>query len=177
MEVLELKAAHRMYPPSVSKCFRDGNNRKLVMVLTRIPIFLLVSNSEVLTFLTELQTDREQNVPVVNPGAPLESNLKDLYEIESEVVTFLRGTPCAEQDEAVIKAFMEALRKYDLTKGEKLMLLNLRPKSIAELNPMVEDLDNRLREEEQEALVALICELLPYTEPVTEEGDAMDTIS
>ncbi|KAI8921846.1 RNA polymerase II [Powellomyces hirtus] len=134
-----------------------------------------LSNSEVLTFLTELQTVREQNIPVVNPGAPLESNLKDLYEIEREVVTFLSGTPCAEQDEAVIKTFMEALRKYDLTKGEKLMLLNLRPKSIAELNPMVEDLDNRLREEEQEALVALICELLPYTEPVTEEGDAMDT--
>ena len=91
-----------------------------------------------------------------NPGAPPEVNLDDLHTIENEVavaehtfcryawrslflwqvVTFLQSTPCVEQDEAAVKAFMEALRQFDLTKGEKLMLLNLRPKSIAELNPV-----------------------------------------
>ncbi|KAJ3154070.1 hypothetical protein HDU86_004995 [Geranomyces michiganensis] len=142
-----------------------------------------VSNAEVLSFLSDLQADRAANPPVVNPGAPPEVNLKDLYAIEDEVVMHLRATPCAEQDEECIKAFMAALRSYDLTKGEKLMLLNLRPKSIAELNPMVEDLDSRMKEETQLALIQLITDMLPYTPPEGEDvdeqqvdgGDPMET--
>ncbi|KAJ3173489.1 hypothetical protein HDU88_002575 [Geranomyces variabilis] len=129
-----------------------------------------LSNAEVLSFLSDLQADRAANPPVVNPGAPPDVNLRDLYAIEDEVVTHLRTTPCAEQNEECIKAFMAALRKYDLTKGEKLMLLNLRPKSVAELNPMVEDLDSRMKEEAQLALVQLVTEMLPYTPPEGEEG-------
>ena len=60
---------------------------------------------------------------------------------------------------------MEALEPFKLTKAEKLQLLNLRPCSLVELQLIVEELDERLRTEEDiEKLLMVIKENLPVEE-------------
>lgn len=96
----------------------------------------VVSNAEVLSFLNELEVSRQQNRPVSYPGVPTQKNLNDLYTVERQVLTYLRNTPSVSQGPNEINNFMQSLKEYSLTKGEKLMLLNLRPKTTAELNPV-----------------------------------------
>lgn len=46
---------------------------------------------------------------------------------------FLEKTPSAVQDEAIIQTFMKEIDRFNLTKAEKLMILNLRPKTAVEI--------------------------------------------
>jgi len=48
----------------------------------------------------------------------------------------------------------------DLAKGEVLMILNLRPSSNAVLNTVIEDMEERFSEDEQNAILDIIAEVL-----------------
>lgn len=61
---------------------------------------------------------------------------------------------------AAIPALMERLRPYGLSKGELVMVLNLRPASVPALNTVVEDMEERFPYEQQEEIVGVIAEVL-----------------
>jgi hypothetical protein len=61
---------------------------------------------------------------------------------------------------AVIPQLMERLRPYELSKGELVMILNLRPASVPALNTVVEDMEDRFVYEQQEEIVNIIAEVL-----------------
>lgn len=68
-----------------------------------------------------------------------------------------------------IAQLLERLRPYDLTKAEVIMLFNHRPETIATLNTVVEDLEERFSTEDQEALIGIVVEVLGQT-PAAEEA-------
>ena len=78
---------------------------------------------------------------------------------------YLKDTACSSQSPEAVKNLMEALEPFKLTKAEKLQLLNLRPCSLVELQLIVEELDERLKTEEDiEHLLLVIKEKLPIEE-------------
>jgi len=64
---------------------------------------------------------------------------------------------------------LKALREYELTKAELLMILNLRPDNAGVLDCVVEELDQRFSEGEQEAILGVVSGVLGA--PVGEEGE------
>lgn len=65
---------------------------------------------------------------------------------------------------------LERLRPYQLSKGEVLMILNLRPASVAALNTVIEDMADRFTEPQQEDMVNIIADLLAVPTPQTDES-------
>lgn len=73
-----------------------------------------------------------------------------------------------------IPSLLERLRPYDLSKGEVVMILNLRPASVAALNTVVEDMPERFTDEQQEELVAIIAEILGQFPAPPEDANGDD---
>lgn len=63
-------------------------------------------------------------------------------------------------NERTIKTLLEKLRPWDFTKGEIIMIMNLRPHKPESLNTMVEEMETRFTDEEQHEIVRLIAEAL-----------------
>lgn len=59
-----------------------------------------------------------------------------------------------------IALLLERLRPYDLSKSEMVMILNLRPASVAALNTVIEDMPERFGDEQQEEMVHIVTETL-----------------
>ena len=69
-----------------------------------------------------------------------------------------------------IPTLLERLRPFDLSKGEVIMILNLRPDSVPALNTIIEDMAERFTEEQLDEIVNIIAEVLGYFEPPAEGG-------
>ncbi|KAK6081355.1 RNA polymerase III subunit C17 [Seiridium cupressi] len=82
-------------------------------------------------------------------------------------------------DEQSISRLLERLRSYEITKGEMIMILNLRPTNPVALNTVIEDMEARFGQEQQEDISAGIAEVLgqfPEEEGTEEDqGDVMET--
>ncbi len=72
-----------------------------------------------------------------------------------------------------IRNLFAALRPYDLTKAEMIMLLNLRPNTVALLDVIIEELDARFSEEQQAEIMQLLVNVLG-TDQVDEPGSKND---
>lgn len=72
-----------------------------------------------------------------------------------------------------IAQIIEKLSPYELSKGEVVMILNLRPASIAALNTIIEDMPERYSDEQQEEMVNIVAEILGQFE-VAEADDNGD---
>ncbi|KAM0429017.1 hypothetical protein ACHAPT_006821 [Fusarium lateritium] len=140
----------------------------------------VLSNFEVYQHLTE-QQDRYKKAKRRGPGN-LETVVREAS--HSSVLGYLRSAPGPlSQDplpytEGCITQLLERLRPYNLAKGEVVMILNVRPASVVALNIVIEEMTERFTEEEQEAIVAIIAEVLgafPVAEQ--EEGDADATMA
>lgn len=59
-----------------------------------------------------------------------------------------------------IPELMDRLRPYDLSKGELVMLFNLRPASVPALNTIIEDMGDRFEEHQPEEMLEIIAEVL-----------------
>lgn len=95
----------------------------------------------------------------------IEHKSTNVATIAYETIKHLEKTPCKHQSNETIQKFLRALKPYDFTKAEKLQLLNLRPTSIVEMQLIIEELDERLKtEEELEKLIELIEENIPLPE-------------
>lgn len=72
-------------------------------------------------------------------------------------------------DQSVVSRLLERLSdanlNQDLAKGEVLMILNLRPSSTAVLSTIIDDMPERFSEDEQEAIIDIIAEVLGRDDP------------
>nr|CAG4649625.1 EOG090X0BWU [Scapholeberis mucronata]SVE93838.1 EOG090X0BWU [Scapholeberis mucronata] len=84
----------------------------------------LLSNFEVLTLLNSLRSKGEQG----------RNQSGSLATITYETVKYLENSPSSIQSQEDIAKFLKEIHKFNLTKEEKLMLLNLRPTTAVEIN-------------------------------------------
>ncbi|XP_064624556.1 DNA-directed RNA polymerase III subunit RPC9-like [Lineus longissimus] len=124
----------------------------------------LLSNYEVLHLLTDLQAgENGQKKP--------NKYLQNLATISYETTKYLEKTPCKDQSPEIIEKFMNSLLRYNLTKAEKLQLLNHRPTAAVEIQLLIEESEERLTEEQIEELLQLVAECLI---PESTENDEED---
>ncbi|KAG8160353.1 hypothetical protein KVR01_009889 [Diaporthe batatas] len=130
----------------------------------------ILSNFEVYQHLLNEQQkaklpDRKRQVP------------RNLQTVIKEVIDQLRTQPDPlsqrpiTYDATSIGRLVERLRDFDLTKGETIMIINLRPDNPAVLAACVEDAESRFDEEKQHQILAIIEEVLGPL-PVKEAAEA-----
>ncbi|KAG5914836.1 hypothetical protein E4U53_004579 [Claviceps sorghi] len=127
----------------------------------------VLSNYEVYQHLTD-QRDRYKQTK--RRGPP------NLETVIRELLQYLRTEPSPLSQQPLtytpdcIAQLLEKLRPYELSKGEVVMMLNLRPASVAALNTIIEDMPERFSDEQQEDMVSSVAQILGQFE-VAEEAE------
>ena len=116
----------------------------------------MLCNYEVLQLLSDLKTGKGQKKP--------NTSQTHLATVSYETVKYLENTPCAKQTPEIISKFMTAIQPYNLTKSEKLQLLNQRPRTAVEIQLIVEESEERLTEDQIYELLDVMKEHLPGDE-------------
>ncbi|KAI1769692.1 RNA polymerase II [Hypoxylon sp. FL1150] len=128
----------------------------------------VLTNVEVYTFLS----DQEKQYKKQDRKGP--ANLETL---RKEVLQYFEAPPGPLSqkpqpfDASAIPVFLTKLREYQISKGEFIMLFNVRPASIAVLNTVIEDMEERFSEEQQEEILNIIAETLGHFPPAEENGE------
>jgi hypothetical protein len=97
----------------------------------------LISNYEVLKLLEESQELQKQ----IQKNDPSVEYPESLRTVQFELTEYLKETPVNTQSPEQIADFMQAISHYNLTKAEKLQMLNLRPKSAVEIYLVKEEIN------------------------------------
>jgi DNA-directed RNA polymerase subunit F len=114
----------------------------------------MLSNYEVFTLLQEKVQEES------NKKQSRKQSQENLATISYEVMKYLEKTPCRLQNEDVIRQFLLDVAPFNLTKGEKLQLLNLRPSTPVEIQLIIEESEERLRtDEELEKLIEIVAKI------------------
>ena len=155
----------------------------------------LLSNHEVYEHIQEQQKKNRSKNRRVPPNQF--TLTKDVSELPSwqkyaqanlkQLLTYLRTKPgpLANQDKThqysaealheLFKKLREANLQSDLSKGEMLMIVNIRPTNVAVLNTVVEDMLERFTEDEQQKIIDIITETLGFDESAeAAEGEEYD---
>ncbi|KAJ1670166.1 hypothetical protein EV182_008382, partial [Spiromyces aspiralis] len=117
----------------------------------------LLSNYEVLRLVEEEQKRQAEQQKKFSNIKYAENTLT----IEYETVKYLQGTPASSQTPEQIINLLEKLKKYNLTKAEKLQILNHRPRHIVELYILIEECSDRFKDEDLDGMLNIIYESLP----------------
>ena len=113
----------------------------------------MISNYEVFALLQE-------KVKESNKKRNIKHRQENLATISYEVIKYLEKTPCKLQNEEVIRQFLLDIAPFNLTKGEKLQILNLRPRTPVEIQLIVEESEERLQtDEELEQLIEIVAKI------------------
>ncbi|RCI00639.1 hypothetical protein CU097_005158 [Rhizopus azygosporus] len=117
----------------------------------------LITNYEVLRLLEENQQNQKllqaQDLSIEYP--------ESLRTVQFELTEYLKQTPVGSQTPAQVTNFLEAISQFDLTRAEKLQILNLRPKSAVEIYLVIEECEERFSEEDLENMINIIMQTLP----------------
>lgn len=124
----------------------------------------MLSNFEVFTLLQELQAGQKSQ------KRTSKSN-QHLATISYSTLKYLEKMPCQFQTEEIISNFMKVLEPFNLTKAEKLQMLNHRPTSAVEIQLMIEESEERLTEDQIDELLQLITTHLPGPDPPPQEAE------
>ncbi|VDI24194.1 DNA-directed RNA polymerase III subunit RPC9-like [Mytilus edulis] len=108
----------------------------------------ILSNYEVLQLLSDIHTGRGQIKP--------NKHQKNLATITYETVKYLENTPCKNQSPELIQNIMTDLQAFNLTKAEKLQILNQCPTSAVEIQLIIEESEERLTEDQIYQLLEII---------------------
>jgi hypothetical protein len=108
-----------------------------------------LSNYEVYALLKETQRGMKKK----------SGGLQNLATVVYETSQYLETTPCKNQTPEDIESCLKKLQKFQLTKTEKLQLLNLRPVSQVEIHLIIEDIDDRFSEDKISEMIAAIEDL------------------
>lgn len=117
----------------------------------------VLSNYEVLQHLTQ-QKDRYKQRKRRGPPN-LETVVRELIQYLQSYPNPLSQKPST-YTPGCISQLLERLSPYELSKGEVVMILNLRPASVAALNTVIEEMSERFSDEQQEEMVNIILEVL-----------------
>ena len=129
----------------------------------------MVSNYEVLNLLQEKMKDD------AGKKRHKKQRQENLATISYEVTKYLEKTPCKLQNEDVIGDFLVEVAPFNLTKGEKLQLLNLRPSTPVEIQLIIEESEERLKtDEELEKLLAIVEKLPVHKEDTDKDVKNME---
>ncbi|KAI0326232.1 hypothetical protein GY45DRAFT_1339600 [Cubamyces sp. BRFM 1775] len=131
----------------------------------------LLSNYEVLTLLKELESDhlartktalrikKEEEAAGLPPKhqAPPDDVCENLRTVEVEAIQYLSADyqPTAAQSDEGIAQLTRTLGQWDLTKAEKLQIVNLAPTEPVELYVIVEELEDRFGDQMEDILAAV----------------------
>ncbi|ERS96324.1 hypothetical protein HMPREF1624_07234 [Sporothrix schenckii ATCC 58251] len=120
----------------------------------------LLSNYEVYQFLAERQErlGKQKQNRRRGPGN-LETLIHELLQYFRSPPGPLSQQPVTYSPEAVTTV-VERLHRYDLAKGELLMVLNMRPQTPAQLHACIEEVEGRLTEEQQSEILDIVAEVL-----------------
>ncbi|XP_010261566.1 PREDICTED: DNA-directed RNA polymerase III subunit rpc9-like isoform X2 [Nelumbo nucifera] len=127
-----------------------------------------LTNFEVLDFLRSRGASTDPT-RVIAPVAPSEFKVYD-YLVQSAVCNQTRES---------INEFLKRCEKYDLANAEKLNIINIRPSSLVEIDPIIEECEKRMKSEDVEELVEMVVQVLPE-HPASvgiERGTDVDKIS
>lgn len=94
------------------------------------------------------------------------STVDNLRFTQTEAIKYLSNDSLSttKQNETGITNLLQSLEQFQtLTRAEKLMIVNLSPKSIVELYVIIEELEDRMGEEDIEAILSLVATNLGET--------------
>ncbi|XP_059636643.1 uncharacterized protein LOC132278774 [Cornus florida] len=91
---------------------------------------------------------------------------------ELKVYNYLENSAACSQTRESIKEFLEKRKKYGLKMVETISIINSRPSSVVEIDPMIEFCEKRLGEGVEE-LVEMVVQVLPSppTQMESDEGN------
>ncbi|KAI9294267.1 calcitonin gene-related peptide-receptor component protein-like protein, partial [Neoconidiobolus thromboides FSU 785] len=112
----------------------------------------MLSNYEVLTIIEETSALTKQ-LKKVKKG-------ENVSTIQFEVKKYLSELNSGSQSTEKVHNLLSALTEFQLTKAEKLQILNVAPSELVQLVVLVEDFEERFNEEEQQRLLEVIVEKL-----------------
>ncbi|KAI5661141.1 hypothetical protein M9H77_20464 [Catharanthus roseus] len=92
-----------------------------------------------------------------------------------QVYDYLEQTAACNQTREIIHEFLEKCKSYDLAKAEILNIINIRPSSVVEIDPIIEECETRFGDSAEE-LVESVTQILPPP-PSQMESDDHDTDS
>ncbi|KAF3071179.1 putative rna polymerase iii subunit c17 protein [Daldinia childiae] len=128
----------------------------------------VLTNVEVYTFLSnqaKQYNDQKRKGP---------TNLETL---RKEVLQYFESPPGPLSqkplpfDAAVIPELIKRLRQYQITKGECIMLFNIRPTNVPVLNTVIEDMEDRFNSDQQQEILDIVTEVLGQFPQELEDGD------
>jgi len=155
--------------PSPSKGIKPSSQQNLETAKHRFVGFL--SNYEVYTYLKELKDSGTTG----GHGAYQNDRLYQLStntHMPTLIYESLRyfkshNSPCMVQGPEIIENFLGKLNEFNLTKAEKLTILNLRPTQPVDIQAIVEESEERLTESQVARILEFVEECLPEVEQET----------
>ncbi|KAI0385646.1 RNA polymerase Rpb4-domain-containing protein [Hypomontagnella monticulosa] len=130
-----------------------------------------LSNVEVYTFLSN-QAKQYHDQKRKGP-ANLETLRKEVLQYFESPPGPLSQKPLP-YDSKAIPELIERLRQYHITKGEFIMLLNVRPSNVPILNTVIEDMEDRFSEDQQQEILNIVTELLgQFPQEAEEDQDGV----
>ncbi|PTB70021.1 hypothetical protein BBK36DRAFT_46860 [Trichoderma citrinoviride] len=117
----------------------------------------VLTNYEVLQHLTQQKERYKQRKRRGPPN--LETVVRELIQYLESHPNPLSQKPSTYTPDSIPR-LLERLSPYELSKGEVVMILNLRPASVAALNTVIEEMAERFSDEQQEEMVAIISDVL-----------------
>lgn len=126
----------------------------------------MLSNYEVLKMLKDVKENTKKSKSHSN---------KNLATITYETITYLEGLKHYNDLEDVnVINYLEEIKKFNLTKLEKLQILNQRPISMVDLQALIEENEERFSEEAMEMILEIVNRTLPVKEDEVKDEDKVN---
>ncbi|KAK7790276.1 hypothetical protein R5R35_012642 [Gryllus longicercus] len=103
----------------------------------------ILSNYEVLSLLQDTRSKQKRSAK------------SQVAAVQFEAMRYLQNSPCAEQTPEKIKQLLSAYESFNLTKAEKLMLINDPPQKEVDVHLMVEESAERLTDDQIQEILTI----------------------